>query len=288
MTNGGGRLSISLCIIARDEERDLPAAIVSAPFASEVIVVIDAATADGTRAAARAADAADRPVRIFERSWPGHVAQKNFALEQATCEWALSLDADERVSPELDGAIRAVFSRGPAAGICGFAMNRRTRYLGRWMRGSGWYPDSKLRLVRRGRARWEGTDPHDRLAADGPIARLEGDLLHESYRDLSDHLRKLDAFTSIAAGEKARRGAGLSVWGHPVWRMLVQPPARFLKMFLWKRGWRDGLPGAIAAGMGTLYVFLKYAKLWEIHATERRLAGGSVGLDPSLPPRGRP
>ncbi len=286
MTGAGARLPIALCIIARDEERDLPAAIASAPFVSEVIVVIDAATVDGTREAARAAGSPEGPVRIFERPWPGHVAQKNFALEQAACEWALCLDADEGVSGELAAEIRALFGRGAAGN--GYTMNRRTRYLGRWMQGSGWYPDRKLRLVRRGRARWEGIDPHDRLAADGPVAHLGGDLLHRSYRNLGDHLTKLDAFTSVAAGEKARRGAAHSVWGHPVWKMLVYPPVRFLKMFFWKRGWRDGLPGVIAAGMGTLYVFLKYAKLWEIRATERRLAGGSAGLDPGLPPRGRP
>jgi glycosyltransferase involved in cell wall biosynthesis len=265
-----GRLPVSVAIVARDEEEDLPGAIASVPFASEVVVILDPRTRDGTREVARALDLPDRPVRVIEREWGGHVAQKNFALEACASPWVLSLDADERVSGDLGREIEALFRPEPAA--AGYTVGRRTFYLGRWMRGGGWYPDRKLRLVRRGSARWGGTDPHDRLLVDGRTEDLAGDLLHGSYGTLSDHLRKADFFSAISARRKYERGAR-----HPLLRLLVHPPARFARMFILRGGWRDGIPGAIAAGMGTLYVFLKYAKLWELIEAERRRPGSGGG-----------
>lgn len=268
-----GRLPVSVAIVARDEEEDLPGAVASVPFASELVVVLDPRTADGTREVARALDLPDRPVRVIEREWGGHVAQKNFALDVASCPWVLSLDADERVSGDLRREIEGLFRSEPAA--AGYTVGRRTFYLGRWMRGGGWYPDRKLRLVRRASARWGGTDPHDRLLVDGRTEDLRGDLLHGSYRTLSDHLRKADLFAAISARRKFDRGAG-----RPILRLLIHPPARFAKMFILRGGWRDGIQGAIAAGMGTLYVFLKYAKLWELIEAERRRPGSADLLDP--------
>jgi glycosyltransferase involved in cell wall biosynthesis len=264
---GSRRLPISIAIVARDEEADLPGAIRSVPFAAEAVVVVDARTSDRTREVARALDAPDRPVRVIDREWAGHVAQKNFALDRAASEWVLALDADERLSDELRREIEEAFAAGPA--VDGFSVARRSFYLGRWMRGGGWYPDRKLRLVRRGRARWAGIDPHDRLEADGRVVPLRGAILHRSYRSLAEHLRKVDFFTGIAAGEKRARGTRF-----PVARMLVHPPARFLKMAVVRGGWRDGVPGIIAAGMGSLYVFLKYAKLWELERRDRQGAEG--------------
>ena len=270
--SAGRLLPISVSIIVRDEERDLPGAVESVPFAKE-IVVVDSGSVDRTREVARLLDRPERPVLLFERAWTGHVDQKNFALEQAREEWILCLDADERVGSALRSEIDRLFADGRGAAgprADGYTVGRRTFYLGRWMDGNGWYPDRKLRLVRRGRARWRGTDPHDRLEVDGAVERLEGDLDHLSYRDLSDHLRKLDLFTDISARGKLGRPPR---W--PALRMLVHPPARFIKMYLLRRGWRDGVPGVIAAGMGALYAFLKYAKLWERLQEERRLRGAA-------------
>ncbi len=265
-------LPITVSIIARDEEEDLPGAIESAGFAREVVVVVDSRTCDRTREVARALHREDRPVRVLEKEWEGHVAQKNFALQGASSDWVLALDADERVSPELRREIEALFARGPSAQ--GYTVGRRTRYLGRWMTGGGWYPDRKLRLLRRGAGRWTGLDPHDRLEVEGRVEALAGDLHHQSYRDLADHIRKIDSFTAIAARGKFDRSVRL-----PFLRLLVQPPARFIKMYLWRGGIRDGMPGMVAAAMGAFYVFLKYAKLWELYRAERRRAGGADLLD---------
>jgi hypothetical protein len=147
-------------------------------------------------------------------------------------------------------------------------MPRRTRYLGRWIRHGGWYPDRKVRLVRRGRGRWEGEHVHERLAVDGAIRALDGDLLHYTYRDIADHLRSIDRLTTEAARAMAARGTRAAAAG-----MLVQPPLKFLKMYLLKAGFLDGLPGFISAVMGGYYVFLKYAKLWELRRRDTDSAG---------------
>lgn len=259
----GTLLPISCCLIAGNEERDLPDALASVDFVREIVIVVDERTTDRTEEVARASIATGQELVLVREPWRGHVAQKNRALELATREWALCLDADERVSPELRESIVALFREGEPAAE-GYEMNRLTRYLGVWVRGGGWYPDRKLRLVRRERARWAGTDPHDHLGVEGSRERLEGDLLHLSFHEVADHVEKLDQYTSIAAArmhEKGRRGA-LS-------RMLLQPPWKFFRMFILKGGFRDGRVGLILATLGSFYVFLKYAKLRERQVRER-------------------
>jgi glycosyltransferase involved in cell wall biosynthesis len=245
------RPPLSVCIVAMNEEDRIAECLRSADFADDWIVV-DSHSTDRTREVAR-----DAGARVIERDWPGHVAQKNFALEQASHDWVLCLDADERVSPELRASILAALDRAELPD--GFSFPRRNRYLGRWIRHGGWYPDRKLRLFRRGRGRWGGRNPHDRVHLDGTVVELTGDLLHDSYRSLSDHLRTIDSFTTIAASEKHAAGERATLID-----VTLRPWGRFARMYLLKAGFMDGMPGFIAALMGTYYVFLKYAKLWEM------------------------
>jgi glycosyltransferase involved in cell wall biosynthesis len=249
---GDPRATLSVCVIAGNEEDRIGDCLASVAWADE-IVVVDSRSADRTAEIARA-----RGARVIVRDWPGYVAQKNFALAQAASDWVLCLDADERVSPRLAESIRGVLAADPA-GIGGYRMARRTFHLGRWILHGGWYPDRKVRLVRRGHARWGGVDPHDRLDADGPVGTLDGDIEHHTYRDIADHLRTIDRFTTVAARELHARGRGGALLG-----MVVHPPARFAKMYLLKAGFLDGVPGLIVAVLGGYYVFLKYAKLWEL------------------------
>jgi hypothetical protein len=169
----------------------------------------------------------------------------------------LSLDADERLSPELAGQVRAALEADDAP--AGYSMPRRTFYLGRWIDHGGWYPDRKIRLFDRTRARWGGVNPHDHLEVDGEVRRLSGDIEHYSYRDVSDHLRQIDLFTTIAARAKIDGGRRFRLW-----RLLLNPPGKFLRMYLLKRGFLDGLAGFVIAVLGSYYVFLKYAKQWEM------------------------
>ena len=171
------RPSISVCVVAMNEEDNIVECLKSADFGTE-IVVVDSHSTDATRARAAALGA-----RVIERDWPGYVEQKNFAIGEARHEWIFCIDADERVSPELRAAILAALERPDLPD--GFEMARRTWYLGRWIRRGGWYPDRKVRLVRRGKGRWGGTNPHDHLYVEGRVERVDGDLLHYGYHSSS-------------------------------------------------------------------------------------------------------
>ena len=269
--SGATRIAVvpfSACIITFNEERNILDALHSIEFADE-IVVVDSRSTDRTREIVasfrgRSRDGREVIPRLIERDWPGHVEQKNFAIDQAAHDWVLCIDADERVSPELRAEIEHVLSRDPPP-YDGYSMPRRTFYLGRWILRGGWYPDRKLRLFRRSHGRWGGTNPHDHVHLDGREKRLRGDLLHFSYREMADHVRTINSFTDIASREKARRRIRF-----PVLRMLVQPPFKFFKMYVLKQGFREGTAGLIVAVLGSFYVFLKYAKLWERTVAYRR------------------
>jgi glycosyltransferase involved in cell wall biosynthesis len=246
-----GRASLSVCVVTHNEEDRLRPCLESVRWADE-IVVVDAHSTDRTREVA-----AEFGARVIERDWPGFVAQKNFALEQATREWVLCLDADERVGDELRDQILRVLE-APADSIVGYEMPRHVFYLGRWINHGGWYPDRKTRLVRRGRARWGGEDPHDKLKADGPVGRLSGDLIHHTYRNFSHQLQIIDRFSDVVTAARRARPPAL-----PLLRMLFHPPIKFLECYVWKLGFLDGLPGLIIAAASAFYVFAKIVKAWE-------------------------
>jgi len=246
------RRPLSLCVITRDEERNLARCLDSAAFADDV-VVLDSGSTDGTVELARA-----RGARVFVEPFRGHVAQKNRAVELAKHAWVLSLDADEEVSPPLRASIEQALADG-RPDVAGFALARKTAYAGRFIEHGGWWPEWRVRLVDRARARWGGEDPHDRIVADGRIERLEGALHHYAYRDLAHHLEKVNRYTTTMAAGLHARGVRFSAFD-----LLTHPPAHFLKMFVLRRGFLDGWRGFVLATIGAFYVFLKYAKLWEL------------------------
>jgi len=233
-------------IIARDEADRLPAAIRSVAFAEEVLV-LDSGSSDATMEVARRLGA-----RVVETDWPGHVAQKNRGLGMASHDWVLSIDADERVSPALAAAVRAVLEREPEQ--AGFAVSRRNFYLGRALRAGGWYPDRRLRLVRRRRARWRGQDPHDLLAVEGPTGCLQGDLLHHPYRDLGEHLSTIDRYS--------RRFVEVSEARARWYDLALRPPWRFARGYLLQAGFLDGVRGLMVAVLGAVHCLLKWGRLY--------------------------
>jgi len=244
------RASLSACVIACDEEDRLGDCLSSLRWCDELLV-IDSHSTDRTREVAAAAGA-----RVIERDWPGHVAQKEFAIREARHDWVLCIDADERVSPELEKEIVALRDAG-FADAAGYTLSRISNYLGRWIRHGTWYPDIKLRLFDRRRGRWTGRDPHDRVEVDGPVVRLRGELRHFPYRNLEDHLTTIDRYTTIMArGLHAEgRRARLS-------DMVLRPPARFFVYYVLRGGWLDGWRGLLMASLAAHYVRIKYAKLW--------------------------
>jgi glycosyltransferase involved in cell wall biosynthesis len=242
---------LTVTIIARNEAADIRDALESASWADEIIVV-DSQSSDETVAMAR-----QYTGRVVVREWPGYAAQKNYAASLASHEWIFSLDADERITPELAGEIRTILGRGPSHAA--YAVPRVTWHLGRWIRTTDWYPDTQLRFYNKRSAEWSGPYVHEALTVKGTIGRLHGELKHFPYRDLSDHMDTIDRYTTLAAQqmlEEGRRAGVLQLVGHP--------PLAFLRNYLLHGGIRDGAPGLIISTMNAYYVFLKFAKLWEL------------------------
>ncbi len=252
-------MKISATIVALNEERNIARAIRSLACADE-IVVVDSGSSDRTCEIAESLGA-----HVVIEHWRGYAAQKNFAASKSTHEWILSIDADEELSPALASEISALKNRAPE--FDAWRMPRLTRYLGRWIRHSGWYPDPKLRIYHRDRAVWKGEYVHESVQTSGKVGDLKGDLLHFTCDSVSEHLRTLDRYTSLAAQGVIAEG------GHaPFHRMVFTPAWTFLRSYIVQRGFLDGSQGLVIAGMAGFYTFAKYAKAREMSAanSERR------------------
>jgi len=248
---------LSVTVVAKNEAADLGAALASVAWADE-IVVVDSHSTDETVAIAR-----QYTDRVVVHDWLGHIEQKNYAASLASHDWILSLDADERVTPELATELRALVAGEPTDAA--FRIPRVTWHLGRWIRTTDWYPDYQDRFYDRRRARWTGRYVHEALRADGSTGRLAGEIQHYAYRDIADHLETIDRYTTLAARqmrEDGRRAGLLQLAGHP--------PLAFLRNYIARGGIRDGVPGLIISSMNAYYVFLKFAKLRELQNGGRR------------------
>jgi glycosyltransferase involved in cell wall biosynthesis len=247
-------LALSVVLITRNESRNIAACLKSVAFADEWIVV-DSNSQDGTAQIAQGLGAQV----INTDDWPGFGLQKNRALDAAQGCWVLSIDADERVSPELAQRIRSVVTAdGPADG---YELSRISRFCGQWMRHGDWYPDRVTRLFRRGRARFTDDLVHERLVVQGRVERLAGDLLHDTMPSLDDALDKMNRYSSGRAIDKVRagrRGGLLTALGHGWWA--------FVRSYFVKRGFLDGRLGLVLAiyqAEGTYYRYLKMGLLTE-------------------------
>jgi glycosyltransferase involved in cell wall biosynthesis len=244
---------LSVCILTCNEEEVLERCLTAVAWAQEIVVVVDSKSRDGSEKIAR-----EHATRVEVRPYAGDIEQKRHCASLASFDWVFIVDPDEVVTPELALEVRALFGNGEPA-CDGFEVNRSTFHLGRWLRHGDFHPDWKLRLYRRSKAEWHGRNPHGRVAVPGRVSRLGGTLEHYSYRDLADQLDRIQFFSAEAAVamHDAGRRARLS-------DLALRPPARFLRGYLLKRGFLDGLPGFVVAVASAFHVFLKYAKLWEL------------------------
>lgn len=246
---------LSVTIITKDEEADIGAAIDSVAWADEILVV-DSRSTDRTVDVARAANA---HVIVIVRDWPGYIEQKNFAASQASNDWILSLDADERVTSQLAQELQRILQHPTCAA---YQLPRLTWHLGTWIRGTDWYPDYQLRLYDRRAARWTGQYVHEAVSVNGPVGRLAGDLLHFAYRDIADHLETIDRYTTLAARQMHESGRRTGVL-----QLMAHGPLAFLRNYVAKGGFRLGTAGLIVSTMNAYYVFLKFAKLWQLQSS---------------------
>lgn len=240
---------ISACVISYNEEDKIEGCLKSLVGIADEIVVVDSQSTDRTLEIAGAI--ADR---VITEPFRGYVGQKQFATDQAEHDWILSLDCDERISDELRAQILAVHDRLDEYDA--YEMARRTFYVDDWVNYC-WYPDTRVRLFDRRKARWGGIDPHDSVqTADGRVGSLKGDILHYSCDSVSAHLQTIDRFTEIGARElfdKGRRASPLT----PLTRGTVM----FLKTYLIKRGFLDGFSGLVVSVLSATATFTKWAKL---------------------------
>jgi glycosyltransferase involved in cell wall biosynthesis len=240
-------VKISATIIACNEERNIARAIESLRCCDEILVV-DSGSTDRTVEIARKLGA-----RVIEMEWRGYAGQKNFASDQASYDWVLSIDADESLSEALEAEIWQIKKTGPQYDA--YTMPRLAQYLGRWILHSGWYPDRKIRLFDRRKARWEGDYVHESVVVQGTVGHLESNLLHFTCNSLTEHLRTMDRYTTLAAEQLVDQKAKIT------WRRIVLDPLwTFFKTYFLKQGFRDGLEGLCIAYMAAFYNFVKYAK----------------------------
>ena len=249
-------MKITAAIITFNEAENIRAACESVAWADE-IVVVDSQSTDTTRDIAAGCGA-----RVINRAWPGFALQKQFATDQASNDWVFSLDADERVSPELKTSIQRLRDQNAEQLADGYLIPRRSFYMGRWIRGGGWYPDRQLRLFNKSRGRWQGPHIHEsvKMNAGARVSLLKGDLLHYPARDARYHHQMIgERYAPLGAQQMFEAGRRTSRL-----KIATAAPAAFLRGYFLKGGFRDGLAGLSIASFAAHHAFLKHLLLWEI------------------------
>jgi glycosyltransferase involved in cell wall biosynthesis len=255
-----GKVPISVYVLTTDNRRTIERCMKSLSWAEE-LVVVDSYSQDGTFEICK-----KYTDKVFRKKWTGHRDQYQYAADLTTRDWIMFVDADEEIPLDLVEEIRMELD-GRAKDFDGYFVYRRTYYLGRWIRYGGWYPDGEIRLYRREKGRWEG-GLHAKLGVSGKVGVLKNQYHHYTYGNISDQIQTIDKYSKIAADDLYQSGKKFSLF-----KLLFHPPFRFLKEYLFKSGFRDGLPGFIIIVSTMFYVFIKYAKLWELtHSTTPNLS----------------
>ena len=250
------KLPLSVVIITFNEERNIARCLDSVSNLADEVLVVDSYSKDRTKELAL-----ERGAKFVEHPFEGHIQQKNWAWEQASNEWVLSLDADEALDQTLAQSIRELLLGSPENE--GYTMNRLTNYCGHWVKHSGWYPDTKMRLFRKGKGAWGGVNPHDKFELNSKEAggHLTGDILHYSYYTREDHLKQIEYFSNIASLELHEQGKSIAT--PMIWLKVV---AQYVKNLILKTGFLDGKTGFTIARLSAYATFRKYTKLQQRNA----------------------
>jgi len=245
---------ISAVLITYNEEEKIERALKSLEKVSDEILVVDSYSTDSTPEICR-----QYATRLIQRSWQGYRIQKQFATEQAQYSWILNLDADEMLSPELAQEI-LTWKNLPSLHQ-GYFFPRKTFFMGRWISHTTWYPDWQLRLFKRNYGCWKGGRVHEFFQVAGSTAKFNGRIYHHTYSSSSEYLQQLDNFSALAARDYLDHGKKTS-WYH----FCLYPPAVFLKNYVIKLGFLDGIPGLFVSILAAISTLFKYWKLWELQS----------------------
>ena len=277
------KIPVSVYVLTTNNRRTIGQCLRSLSWAEE-LVVVDSFSQDGTYEICK-----QYTDKLFQRKWTGHRDQYQYAADLTTQDWIMFVDADEEIPPELAEEIQMVVNENKDD-VDGFIVYRQTYYLGRWIRYGGWYPDYEIRLYRRDKGRWQG-GLHAKVVMGGKVGILTNPYLHYTYRDISDQIQKMDRYSGIAAEDMCEEGEKFSLL-----KLLFHPLFRFVKEFLFRSGFRDGVPGLVIITATMFYVFMKYAKLWELTRStapnpsseggaEKCRSGSTLSLRPDPKPR---
>lgn len=248
-------IRISATIITFNEEKKIGPCLESLQGIADEIVVVDSLSTDRTLEICRQFGTV-----IISHAFEGYVAQKNFAMSQASYDYVLSLDADERLSDKLRSEILKIKENWGDAD--GYEMNRFNNYCGHWIRFCGWYPDRKIRLWDRRAGRWTGTDPHDKVSLTKQrVKRINGDILHYAYFTVDEHLRQMHKFAEVAAKAKYKKGVKPLFLIH----VILNPFFKFFKKYVLQLGFLDGYYGFVFCAAASSLNFFKYLRLYEYH-----------------------
>ncbi len=248
-------IKLSVVIITFNEERNIERCLLSVKDIADEIVVVDSFSKDKTKEICL-----KHQVKFVEHKFDGHIEQKNWAITQAQYPHILSLDADEALDDKLIKNILAIKQNWQ---YDGYEMNRLTNYCGTWIKHCGWYPDTKLRIVKKSEARWGGVNPHDALVVKGEVSHLKGDLLHYSYNSISSHVLQTNKFSTIEARSLFDNGKRVGIV-----KLVTRPIYQFFKDYFLKRGFLDGRYGFVICSLNSLYVLLKYAKMIDLQKSK--------------------
>jgi len=260
--------TLSVAIITKNEEANLPRTLASVRFADQ-IVVLDSGSTDRTVEIARAANAV-----VYEEPWQGFAAAKNSAIAKCTGAWVLSLDADEELTPELQTEIRTLLRSDPP--VDAYFIRRRNLFLGRWIKHGGYYPDPKLRLFRRATARFATTlqfeerPVHETISFDGKTATLDHDLIHHAYPTLENYLEHMDRYSALGGEVLVGAGKVSRSWPAFVCNVVLVPKLTFLWNYVFRLGFLDGREGLLLHLYHAGYTSWKYAKAWQAARVTRK------------------
>jgi len=247
-------IKLSAIIITYNEERNISRCIESLKDVADEIIVVDSFSADRTHEIC-----IEHGVRFIKNKFEGHIEQKNFALNQASYPYIISLDADEALSDILKTSILSIKSNWNADA---YKLSRLTNYCGKWIHHCGWYPDRKLRIAKKDQVRWGGENPRDRLELihGGKTVTLKGDLLHYSFYSIEEHVKQINKFTDIRAIQMHKKGRKASLLN-----ILISPIFKFFKSYIFKLGFLDGFYGYVVCRNSAYATFLRYIKLHQLN-----------------------